>query len=60
MSPLRLLLAVVVVATTLGWPAASAAPSGPSAGPPATAGLWAWYGTTVFFEILRAGWMACF
>ena len=21
----------------------------------ATAGLWAWYGTTVFFEILRAG-----
>ena len=26
----------------------------------ATAGLWAWYGTTVFFEILRAGWMACF
>jgi low temperature requirement protein LtrA len=25
-----------------------------------TAALWAWYGTTVFFEILRAGWMACF
>ena len=25
-----------------------------------TAGLWAWYGTTVFFEILRAGWSACF
>ena len=26
----------------------------------ATLGLWAWYGTTVFFEILRAGWSACF
>ena len=25
-----------------------------------TAALWGWYGTTVFFEILRAGWMACF
>ena len=24
------------------------------------AGLWAYYGTTVFFEILRAGWAACF
>jgi hypothetical protein len=23
-------------------------------------GLWAWYGTTVFFEIVRAGWSACF
>lgn len=22
--------------------------------------LWAWYGTTVFFEILRAGFAACF
>ncbi len=26
----------------------------------ATLGLWGWYGTTVFFEILRAGWNACF
>jgi hypothetical protein len=26
----------------------------------ATLGLWGWYGTTVFFEILRAGWSACF
>jgi hypothetical protein len=25
-----------------------------------TAGLWAYYGTTVFFEMLRAGWAACF
>jgi hypothetical protein len=25
-----------------------------------TGGLWAWYGTTVFFEVLRAGWSACF
>ena len=25
-----------------------------------TAGLWAWYGTTVFFEVIRAGWLACF
>ena len=22
--------------------------------------LWAWYGTTVFFEVLRAGLAACF
>ena len=22
--------------------------------------LWAYYGTTVFFEIVRAGWTACF
>ena len=26
----------------------------------ATLGLWAYYGTTVFFEIVRAGWVACF
>ena len=26
----------------------------------ATGGLWAYYGTTVFFEIVRTGWMACF
>ena len=25
-----------------------------------TGGLWAWYGTSVFFEVLRAGWNACF
>jgi hypothetical protein len=25
-----------------------------------TLGLWAYYGTTVFFEIVRAGWAACF
>jgi hypothetical protein len=25
-----------------------------------TLGLWGWYGTTVFFEVLRAGWAACF
>lgn len=25
-----------------------------------TAGLWAYYGTAVFFEIVRAGWVACF
>jgi hypothetical protein len=25
-----------------------------------TLGLWAWYGTAVFFEVLRAGWAACF
>ena len=23
-------------------------------------GLWAYYGTAVFFEMLRAGWAACF
>jgi hypothetical protein len=26
----------------------------------ATAALWAWYGTTVFFEIVRTGWVSCF
>ena len=26
----------------------------------ATLGLWAYYGTTVFFETVRAGWIACF
>jgi len=26
----------------------------------ATLGLWAYYGTTVFFEMVRAGWVACF
>ncbi len=25
-----------------------------------TAVLWAYYGTTVFFEMVRAGWAACF
>lgn len=23
-------------------------------------GLWVWYGTAVFFEVLRTGWAACF
>jgi hypothetical protein len=26
----------------------------------ATLGLWIYYGTTVFFETVRAGWVACF
>jgi hypothetical protein len=26
----------------------------------ATLGLWAYHGTTVFFEMVRAGWIACF
>jgi hypothetical protein len=26
----------------------------------ATLALWGYYGTTVFFEMVRAGWMACF
>ena len=26
----------------------------------ATLSLWAYYGTAVFFEIVRSGWMACF
>ena len=25
-----------------------------------TVALWAYYGTAVFFEVVRAGWMACF
>ena len=26
----------------------------------ATLGLWAYYGTTVFFEMVRTGWVVCF
>jgi hypothetical protein len=26
----------------------------------ATVGLWGYYGTAIFFEMLRAGWAACF
>ena len=26
----------------------------------ATGGLWAYYGTTLFFEMVRNGWLACF
>lgn len=26
----------------------------------ATLALWAYFGTTVFFEVVRAGWAACF
>jgi hypothetical protein len=26
----------------------------------ATLGLWVFYGTTVFFEMVRTGWLACF
>jgi ABC-type sugar transport system substrate-binding protein len=26
----------------------------------ATLGLWMYYGTAVFFEVVRAGWAACF
>ena len=26
----------------------------------ATLALWAYYGTAVFFEVVRAGWAACF
>jgi len=25
-----------------------------------TFGLWSYYGTTVFFEVVRTGWSACF
>jgi hypothetical protein len=25
-----------------------------------TIGLWAYYGTAVFLEMVRAGWLACF
>jgi len=25
-----------------------------------TFALWAYYGTAVFFEVVRAGWVACF
>ena len=26
----------------------------------ATVGLWAYYGTAIFFEMVRSGWAACF
>ena len=25
-----------------------------------TIGIWAYFGTTVFFEMVRTGWVACF
>ncbi|MEJ2375844.1 MAG: hypothetical protein P8Y71_10625 [Pseudolabrys sp.] len=25
-----------------------------------TLGLWVYYGTTVFFELVRTGWVSCF
>ena len=47
------------VAASVSWPAVLAALIGGGIFA-ATVGLWAYYGTTVFFEIVRTGWAACF
>jgi hypothetical protein len=44
----RLARPTLIVAAVLGVTAA------------ATAVLWTYYGTTVFFEMVRTGWIACF
>jgi len=47
-NPIRTLRPVLLVAVTFGVMAA------------ATGSLWAYYGTAVFFEMVRNGWAACF
>ena len=47
-NPIRTLRPVLLVAVTFGVMVA------------ATGSLWAYYGTAVFFEMVRAGWLACF
>jgi hypothetical protein len=45
--------------TTVSWPLLLVAVAGGLL-LAATLGLWAYYGTAVFFEMVRAGWVACF
>jgi hypothetical protein len=48
-----------VSTTTLPWPILLTA-LGVGLLFAASIGLWAYFGTTVFFEMVRNGWMACF
>lgn len=49
----------VTVVSALPWPLLAASLAG-GAVVALTVGLWAYYGTAVFFEMLRAGLAACF
>jgi hypothetical protein len=50
---------VIMSAAPLSWPLLLVALAG-GVLLAMTLGLWAYYGTTVFFEMVRAGWVACF
>ena len=52
-------MAAIISTTSLSRPLALIALFG-GAMLAATLGLWAYYGTTLFFEIVRTGWLACF
>ncbi len=47
------------IAASISWPILFAALIGGVVFATAV-GLWAYYGTAVFFEIVRTGWAACF
>lgn len=49
----------IISTVTAPWPIILAALSGGLL-LAAAIGLWAFFGTTVFFEMVRTGWMACF
>ncbi len=49
----------LVSTSNLPWPALLAGLAGGLVFA-AAIGLWAYLGTTVFFEMVRAGWIACF
>ena len=49
----------IVSTANVSWPLMLASLLG-GAMVAATLGLWVYYGTTVFFEMVRTGWLACF
>lgn len=57
--PERLAMPAIVSSVTVPWPVLLAALVGGLLFA-AAIGLWAYFGTTVFFEMVRTGWMACF
>jgi hypothetical protein len=59
MEPDRLQMLATVSTATVPWPALLAALLAGLLVASAI-GLWAYFGTTVFFEMVRTGWMACF
>jgi hypothetical protein len=59
MEPEDLLMPAIASPTTLSRPLMLGALCG-GVLLAAALGLWAYYGTAVFFEMVRAGWIACF
>lgn len=55
----RLAMPASVSTTTVTWPVLLVALVGGLVFA-AAIGLWTYYGTTIFFEMVRTGWMACF